>query len=67
MNGDKAKGFLLCGDVLSSDADAERVFGALSEKGTVSMPIQETFFATRFGTLVDKFGVPWMIVCEKTS
>jgi len=33
----------------------------------VSMPIQETFFATRFGTLVDKFGVPWMIVCEKTS
>jgi PhnB protein len=51
----------------TSDADAERVFGALSEKGTVSMPIQETFFATRFGTLVDKFGVPWMIVCEKTS
>ena len=50
---------------VTSDAEAERVFGALSEKGTVSMPIQESFFATRFGMVVDKFGVPWMVVHQK--
>ena len=29
------------------------------------MPLGETFFAIKFGMLVDKFGTPWMIVCEK--
>ena len=33
--------------------------------GTVRMPIQETFWATRFGMLTDRFGTPWMINCEK--
>ena len=46
-------------------AEAERVFHALAEKGTVTMPIQETFWAQRFGMLVDQFGTPWMINCEK--
>jgi PhnB protein len=46
-------------------AEAERVFHALAEKGTVQMPIAETFWAQRFGMLVDRFGVPWMINCEK--
>ncbi|HXI82558.1 MAG TPA: VOC family protein [Verrucomicrobiae bacterium] len=46
-------------------ADAERIFHALSEKGTVSMPIQKTFWAQRFGMLVDQFGIPWMINCEE--
>jgi PhnB protein len=45
--------------------EAERVFGALSENGTVRMPIQETFWAQRFGMLIDQFGTPWMINCEK--
>ena len=45
--------------------EAERIFGALAEKGTVQMPIQETFFARRFGMLTDKFGIPWMVHCEK--
>jgi PhnB protein len=45
--------------------EAERVFHALAEKGTVNMPIQETFWAERFGMLVDQFGTPWMINCEK--
>jgi PhnB protein len=44
--------------------DAERIFHALAENGTVRMPIQETFWATRFGMLVDRFGTPWMINCE---
>ncbi len=46
-------------------AEAERVFHALSENGRVGMPIQETFWAQRFGTLVDRYGIPWMINCEK--
>ena len=45
-------------------ADAERVFGTLAENGTVQMPLQKTFWAERFGMLVDQFGIPWMINCE---
>jgi PhnB protein len=48
-------------------ADAERVFGALSEKGNVTMPLQQTFWATRFGMLVDRFGIPWMVNCGNAS
>jgi uncharacterized glyoxalase superfamily protein PhnB/uncharacterized protein YndB with AHSA1/START domain len=46
-------------------AEAERVFNALAENGTVRMPLQETFWAARFGMLVDRFGTPWMINCDK--
>ena len=52
---------------IEKPAEAERIFHALAEKGTVSMPIQETFWAARFGMLVDQFGVPWMINCERPS
>ena len=45
-------------------ADAYRVFQALSENGRVRMPIQKTFWAARFGMLVDQFGTPWMINCD---
>ncbi len=44
---------------------AERIFRALSEGATVTMPMQETFWAARFGMLTDQFGIPWMINCEK--
>jgi PhnB protein len=47
--------------------EAEHVFHALSEKGTVIMPIAETFWAQRFGMLVDQFGIPWMVNCEKSE
>ena len=48
--------------------DAERIFHTLAENGTVKMPIQKTFWAIRFGMLVDRFGIPWMVNCEeKTS
>ena len=47
--------------------EAERIFHALSEKGTVQMPIQETFWAARFGMLVDQFATPWMVNCEKPA
>jgi PhnB protein len=48
-------------------AEAERVFHALAENGTETMPIAETFWAVRFGMLVDRFGIPWMINCEKAA
>jgi PhnB protein len=50
---------------IDDPADAERVFQALSENGTVHMPLQKTFWALRFGVLVDRFGVPWEINCEQ--
>jgi PhnB protein len=52
---------------LNDPAEAERIFHALADKGTVRMPIQETFWAVRFGMLVDRFGIPWMINCEKAG
>ena len=48
-------------------AEAERIFHALADNGTVRMPIQQTFWATRFGMVVDKFGTPWMINCEAAA
>lgn len=47
--------------------EAERAFKALSKGGSVRMPIQETFFARRFGMLVDQFGIPWMINCAAVA
>ncbi len=47
--------------------EAERVFKALAEGGTVKMPLEETFWAARFGMLVDKFGTPWMVNCDKPA
>jgi PhnB protein len=49
---------------IQDPAEAERIFHALADNGTVRMPIQQTFWATRFGMVVDKFGTPWMINCE---
>ena len=46
-------------------AEAERVWAILSDGGQIYMPIAETFFATRFGQLRDKFGVSWMIMALK--
>src|SRR4029453_4141119 len=50
---------------VDSDAEAERIFSALSEGGEVFMRMQETFFATRFGQLRDRFGINWMIMHER--
>ncbi|MDB5593287.1 MAG: hypothetical protein JWM36_248 [Hyphomicrobiales bacterium] len=44
--------------------EAERVFAALGQGGTIAMPIGQTFWAERFGMLTDAFGVPWMIIFE---
>lgn len=42
-------------------AQARRVFDALSEGGTVTMPLGKTFWAEAFGMLTDRFGTPWMV------
>ena len=52
---------------IDDPGDAERIFRSLSENGTIQMPIQETFWARRFGMLVDQFGTPWMVNCEKPA
>ena len=51
----------------SDPADAERVFNALAEGGTIRMAMEETFWAARFGMLVDRFGTPWMVNCDKPA
>ncbi len=50
---------------IHDEAEGERIFNALKENGTVQMPYEKTFWAERFAMLVDQFGVPWMINCEK--
>jgi len=52
---------------INEPAEAERIFHALVEKGKVKMPFQQTFWAFRFGMLVDQFGIPWMVNCEKAA
>jgi PhnB protein len=50
---------------LESTEEAERVIGLLSEGGEVFMPMQETFFASRFAMLRDRFGTSWMLLHPK--
>jgi PhnB protein len=47
--------------VMDDTAEAERIFATLSEGGKVTMPIDRTFWAERFGMCVDRYGTPWMI------
>lgn len=50
---------------LTDASEAERIYNALAEGGTVQMPLGETFWAVRFGMVVDRFGTPWMINCGR--
>jgi PhnB protein len=52
---------------IDDPAEAERIFQTLSENGTVTMPFEQTFWAYRFGMLVDQFGIPWMVNCETAA
>ena len=61
---DQPKGFSVTVGV-DTAAEAERIYNAFTEGGTVRMPMEETFFAERFGMVVDRFGTPWMVLCEK--
>ncbi len=48
-------------------AEAERVFPALAAGGEIQMALQSTFWAARFGMLVDRFGMPWQINCSNAA
>jgi PhnB protein len=50
---------------VDSTEEAERVFGLLADGGKIGMPMEETFFATRFGQVRDRFGVLWSIIHPK--
>jgi len=50
---------------VDSDSEAERVFKLLADGGEIFMPLQETFFASRFAQLRDRFGTSWMIMHER--
>ena len=63
---EEAKGFSVTVGV-DDPTDAERIFDALAKNGTVKMSIQKTFWAARFGMLVDQFGIPWMVNCEQAA
>jgi PhnB protein len=54
-------GFSLSIEV-ANDAEADRLFAPLAEGGQVLMPLDKTFFSSRFGMLTDRFGVGWMII-----
>ena len=60
---EEPKGFSLSLQITSTD-DAERIFHALAKDGRVVVPLAQTFWATRFGMVVDRFGIPWLVNCE---
>jgi PhnB protein len=49
---------------VANDAEAKKVFDALSAGGQVRMPLGKTFFASSFGMLADKFGLGWMVIAD---
>jgi PhnB protein len=46
---------------VANEAEADRVFGALSNGGKVQMPLDKTFWSPRFGMVTDRFGIGWMV------
>lgn len=48
----------------NTEADADRLFAALSEGGNVTMPLGKTFFSSKFGMVNDRFGVMWMVIAR---
>jgi PhnB protein len=63
---EEPKGFSLALQIKST-ADAERIFHELAIRGRVVVPLEKTFWAARFGVLVDRFGIPWLINCESSE
>ena len=52
---------------VDSDKEAERIHKLLAEGGEIYMPMEETFYATRFSMLRDRFGVSWTIIHERPA
>ena len=60
------KGFSLSLQIRNT-AEAERIFHVLAKGGQVVVPLEKTFWAARFGMLMDRFGIPWLINCEESE
>ncbi len=60
------QGFALSLEV-KTEAEADKAFNALAEGGKIEMPLGKTFFSARFGMVVDKFGVFWMVLVRPDS
>lgn len=52
---------------MTSTSEAERIFHELAKEGRVTVPLEKTFWAARFGMVVDRFGIPWLINCEESA
>jgi PhnB protein len=52
---------------LDDTAEAERIFQRLATDGRVVLPLEKTFWAARFGMLIDRFGMPWLVNCGGPS
>ena len=64
---ERPQGFQLLLDLDDATA-AERIFEQLADGGLITVPLQQTFWAQRFGAVVDRFGIPWGINCgERTA
>ena len=50
---------------LTDENEQTRIFNALAEGGTITMPLADQFWGARFGMLTDKFGFHWMLNCQK--
>lgn len=51
---------------LTDEAEAQRIFDALSAGGNVEMPLADMFWGAKFAAFTDKFGIDWMINCRKS-
>jgi PhnB protein len=60
----RVQGFAVSLNLDTAEA-ADRIFAELAAGGKTEMPIQETFWALRFGMYTDRFGMPWMVNCHK--
>ena len=63
---EKPQGFSVSIGV-DTPAEAERIYKGLSDKAEICMELQETFWAARFGMIVDRFGIPWMVNCGRAA
>jgi PhnB protein len=63
---EEPRGFSLSIQISNTD-DAERIFRDLATGGKVVVPLAQTFWAARFGMVVDRFGIPWLINCEEPA
>ena len=59
---EEPKGFSLSIHI-DSTTEADRIFDELANDGTIIVPLEQTFWAARFGMVVDRFGIPWVINC----